>query len=229
MLFAPRLINSQETVAPEHVVGGPGWLSDRFDIVAQADGDLASDAQERPTRLNAMLRTLLEERFQVKVHTEMRETKTYALMLVNKDGKLGPRLQPSDCQTDAAPTPDPTGQNYPCGRFLGHLSSNQDARGITMAQLARSLADNGVVSRQVFDRTGLTGLFDVQIEFTSKNEPPPPLTLDCSPIAALRALSEDSGPNIFKALQEQLGLKLQDEKAEVEYLVIDHVEQPRLD
>jgi uncharacterized protein (TIGR03435 family) len=42
-------------------------------------------------------------------------------------------------------------------------------------------------------------------------------------------LSEDSGPNIFKALQEQLGLKLHDEKAEVEYLVIDHVEQLRLD
>jgi uncharacterized protein (TIGR03435 family) len=176
-----------------------------------------------------MLRALLEERFQVKVHTEMRETKTYALILANKDGKLGPRLQRSDCQTDAAPAPDPTGQNSPCGRFLGDVTGNQNARGITMAQLARSLAESGVVSRQVFDRTGLTGLFDFQIEFTSKNEPPPPLTLDCSPIAALRTLSEDSGPNIFKALQEQIGLKLQDEKAQVEYLVIDHVEQPTPD
>jgi uncharacterized protein (TIGR03435 family) len=173
-----------------------------------------------------MLRALLEERFQVKVHTEMRETKTYALILANKDGKLGPRLQPSDCQTDAAPAPDPTGQNSPCGRFLGDVTGNQNARGITMAQLARSLAESGVVSRQVFDRTGL---FDFQIEFTSKIEPPPPLTLDCSPIAAVRTLSEDSGPNIFKALQGQLGLKLQDEKAQVEYLVIDHVEQPTPD
>jgi uncharacterized protein (TIGR03435 family) len=159
----------------------------------------------------------------------MRETKTYALILANRDGKLGPRLQPSDCQTDAAPAADPRGQNYACGRFPGDLAGNQNARGITMVQLARSLADRGVVSRRVFDRTRLTGLFDFQIEFTSRNEPPPPLTLDGRPIAALRTLSEDSGPNIFKALQEQLGLKLQDEKAEVEYLVIDHVEQPTPD
>ena len=74
---------------PGQIVGGPVWLSDRFDIVGKAEGDLVPDGQGRPTRLIAMRRALLEERFQVKVHTEMRETETYALVLANKDGKLG--------------------------------------------------------------------------------------------------------------------------------------------
>jgi hypothetical protein len=116
----------------------------------QAEGDLAPDAQGRPTRLIAMLRALLEERFQVKVHTEMRETQTYALMLSNKDGRLGPRLKPSDCHgPDIAPPPDPTGQSHPCGRFWGNLTGNQNARGIALAQPARSLAGYWVISRPV--------------------------------------------------------------------------------
>jgi uncharacterized protein (TIGR03435 family) len=210
---------------PGQIVGGPGWLADRFDIVAKAEGDLLPDAQGRPTRLIAMLRALLEERFQVKVHTEMRETQTYALMLANKDGKLGPRLKRSDCAgPDIAPPPDPTGQSHPCGRFWGNLTGNQNARGIALAQLARSLAGYWVISRPVFDQTGLTGLFDFQIEFTPAFLASP--NPDAPPIANPSA---DSGPNIFTALQEQLGLKLQGEKTQVEYLVIDHAEQPTPD
>jgi uncharacterized protein (TIGR03435 family) len=134
---------------PGQVVGGPSWLSDRFDIVAKAEGDPAPDAQGRPTRLIAMLRTLLEERFQVKVHTEMRETQTYALMLASKDGRLGPRLKPSECHgPDIAPPPDPTGQSHPCGRFWGTLTGNQNARGIPIAMLARSWrSSQGQVAR----------------------------------------------------------------------------------
>jgi uncharacterized protein (TIGR03435 family) len=210
---------------PGQIVGGPGWLSDRFDIVAKAEGDLVPDAQGRPTRLVAMLRALLEDRFQVKVHNEMRETQTYALVLANKDGKLGPRLKPSDCHgPDTAPPPDPTGQAHPCGRFWGNLTGNQNARGIEMVQLARSLAGYWVISRPVFDRTGLTGLFDFQVEFTPAFLLAP--NPDAPPIANPSA---DSGPNIFTALQEQLGLKLQGEKAQVEYLVIDRAEQPTPD
>ena len=210
---------------PGQMVGGPGWLSDRFDIVAKAEGDLVPDAQGRPTRLVAMLRTLLEDRFQVKVHTEMRETQTYALVLVNKDGKFGPRLKVSDCKgPDLAPPPDPTGQSHPCGRFWGNLTGNQNARGIQIGMLARSLAGYWVISRPVFDHTGLTGLFDFNMEFTPaflQNSNP-----DGAPIPNPAA---ETGATIFTALQEQLGLRLQSEKAPVEYLVIDHVEKPTPD
>jgi uncharacterized protein (TIGR03435 family) len=137
--------------------------------------------------------------------------------------KVGPRLKPSHCHGPNIPSPD-TGQSHPCGRFWGNLTANQNARDIALAQLARSLAGYWVVSRPVFDRTGLTGRFDFQIEFAPAFLASP--NPDAPPIANPSA---DSGPNIFPAPQEQLGLKLQREKRPVEYLVIDHAEPPMPD
>jgi uncharacterized protein (TIGR03435 family) len=210
---------------PGQIVGGPGWIgTDRFDIVAKADGDLVPDAQGRPTRLIAMLRSLLEQRFQVKVHTEMRETQTYALMLANKDGKVGPALHESkaDCYSPANPPPKTPDPARLCGIRGGN--GNVTALGVTMAQTARGFANYPIVSRPVTDRTGLAGLYDWHIEVTPAflNGPNP----DSPPIANPAA---DSGPNLFTGLQEQLGLKLQGEKTPVEYIVIDHVEQPTPD
>jgi len=90
--------------------------------------------------------------------------------------------------------------------------------------MAANYANYPVVGRPVTDRTGLTGLYDWHIEFVPAflNGPNP----DSPPIANPAA---DSGPNLFTAIQEQLGLKLQGEKTQVEYVVIDHVEQPTPD
>jgi uncharacterized protein (TIGR03435 family) len=212
---------------PGQIVGGPIWLgSDRFDIVAKAEGDLAPDALGRPTRLIAMLRALLEERFKVNVHTEKRETQTYALMLSNKDGKLGPALHESkaDCYSVANPSPqgEPPDPTRLCGIRGGN--GNITALGVTMRQAAANIATYPLVNRPVIDRTGLGGRYDWHIEVTPAflNGPYP----DSPPIPNPAA---DSGPNLFTGLQEQLGLKLQGEKAQVEYLVIDHAEQPTPD
>ena len=212
---------------PGQIVGGPGWLgSDRFDIVAKAEGDLGADAQGRPTRLIAMLRALLEERFKVKVHTEMRETPTYALVLSNKDGKLGPAVHESKVDCYSATNRPPQGQPPDPARFCAIRGGNGNvtAVGVTMEQAARSFANYPVVSRPVKDRTGLTARYDWHIEFTPAfvNGPNP----DSPPVANPAA---DSGPNLFTAMQEQMGVKLQGEKAQVEYLVIDHVEPPSED
>jgi len=91
--------NSIET--EQQIVGGSNCLkSDRFDVVAKATGNLEADQTGRPARLLAMLRTLLEDRFRLRVHTELREASVYLLVLAGKDAKPGPRLRPSsqDCQ-----------------------------------------------------------------------------------------------------------------------------------
>jgi uncharacterized protein (TIGR03435 family) len=98
-----------------------------------------------------------------------------------------------------------TGPNRPaCGSFTA--GSTLIAGGITLAQLASSLSRR--VDRIVVDRTGLNGLFDVDLQW-----------------AAVTAASND-GPSIFTAVQEQLGLRLERARAPVEVLVIDSVEPP---
>jgi uncharacterized protein (TIGR03435 family) len=90
-------------------------------------------------------------------------------------------------------------------------------KAISMTQLATSLAP--FVSRFTVDKTGLTGSFDVELKWTP----------DPSPNAGGSALPEpasDSGPSIFEALQEQLGLKLISEKGPVAVLVMDRLEEP---
>jgi uncharacterized protein (TIGR03435 family) len=213
------------------IVGGPSWVaSDGFDIAAKADGELTPGPRAsadwpdgRPDRALAMLQNLLEDRFKVKVHTEKREVSIYALVLANRGGKLGPRLQPSDCTHPRAATQGPTDSAPACGRFSGLLTGNQNGHGVTLAQLG-ALSTYWSIRRPVLDRTGLSGAFDFHIEFTPSFVPAP------NPGAPMVANpAADSGPNLFTAFREQLGLKLESTRAPVDVLVIDHVEQPTPD
>src|SRR5215475_12790417 len=88
---------SGPSLTPDQVVGGPPWINtDRFDIVAKAEGDLMFDVEgRRPARVIAMLKTLIEDRFKVKVHTESRRMPAFVLTLAHRDSRLGPQLQES--------------------------------------------------------------------------------------------------------------------------------------
>jgi|SRR5262245_17215138 len=176
--------------------GGPDWIdADHFDIEATAVGT--------PTReqMIAMLRAMLADRFSLQVRQEMRQRPIYALTFARRDGRLGAQLKPS-----ASECPNGPGT---CGVQMdnGALRS----KGITMPRLASELS---FVGRKVIDRTGLSGAFDVNLEWMPE-EPgagaPPP----------------DSLPSIFTALQEQLGLKLEASTGPVDVLVILRAERPR--
>jgi uncharacterized protein (TIGR03435 family) len=197
--------------------GGPEWIqSERFDVVAAVpEGAQSAD-------ISRMLRTLLEQRFHLVVRAERRELPIYELRLARADGKLGPRLAPStlDCAAllagrgNAAPLPP-----QPDGRPTCRVSAfGQHFRGggSSIAMLAGVLRQQ--VLRPVEDRTGLTGLFDFDLD-------------DFSPEGRdLGAPSAAGGPpSIFTALQEQLGLKLESTRAPVEVFVIDKVERPTED
>jgi uncharacterized protein (TIGR03435 family) len=207
-------------------VGGPSWLAaDRFDIAAKAEGDVYPNQAGGIARLLGMLNRLITERFRLVVHTEMREMPFYLLVLANKDGRLGPQLHPStiDCpepKPDQAPAPpDPVRW---CG-FRGVGSGIVSGQGVTLVQMATIFSGYGEVRRPVFDRTGLTGKFDLHIESAPALPGP---NADASLVPNPQA---DSGPSVFTALQEQLGLKLESTKGPVDVLVIDHAERPTPD
>ena len=214
----------------QQLVGGPNWIgNDRFDIVAKMEGDpvpVAPGAGPDPMML--AMRTLLAERFKLVVHKETRELDVYALMPAKPGGKPGPALKPSttDCQQlmlarRGGPPPPPPDPNGPvqCG-LRGSIGRIQMG-GFLMSEFARSL--QGQAGRLIVDRTGLTGPYDLELTFAQDrpNAPPPP-GVDVPPV-------DPNAPNLFTALQEQLGLKLESTRAPIEVLVIDSVEQPSLD
>ena len=156
-----------------------------------------------------MLRTLLEDRFKLKTHTEPRDADTYNLVLANGGGKLGAGLRPStvDCPVQIPGMPrDP-------GRWCGVRGSPTigvlSGQGVTIKDIVSILSIFPTIARPVRDRTGLEGRFEFRVEFTPVTD------------AAV-----DTGVSLFTAFQEQLGLKFQNEKARILFPVIDSAEHP---
>ncbi len=175
------------------ISGGPSWMSsdsDRFDITAIAPGEGA------PTKdnISLMLRMLLADRFQLKVHRDTQERPVYALVV----GKNGPKLKESAPNRESSVTAG------------GGRTAQITMANVTMERLAIQLSSG--LDRPVVDKTGLTGHYDVKLNWIPEFAGPPPPGSD--------------GVNIFTAVQEQLGLKLQPQKVPIEILVIDHVEKP---
>jgi uncharacterized protein (TIGR03435 family) len=206
------------------IEGGPSWLnSDRFDIVARAEGAAP------PDQFRAMLRALLQERFKLSAHHETRELPIYALVVARSDGKTGPHLRPAtvDCDTVGrgnAPPPIPQSptERLPCG--MRQSPGRILAGGVQMAPLVETLSN--FMDRLVVDRTGLKGNFDLELEWTPDQLPQPGTGL--APPSAFPPPPADA-PSIFTAIQEQLGLKLESTKGPVDVLVIDSVERPAED
>ena len=155
------------------------------------------------------------------VHNETRELPTFALVLARSDGKLGPQLTKSDFDcaaylAGAHALPEP-GQTPNCGTRVGVGALSGKA--IPMSQLAASLAP--LLSRFTVDKTGLTGGFYVQLSWTPEQAHP-----SIPGSGSSDAAPDLSGPSIFTALQEQLGLKLVTQKGPVAVLVLEHIEEP---
>jgi uncharacterized protein (TIGR03435 family) len=217
------------------IVDAPKWMSvERFDIVAKAAGNLPPPRPGNPGD-QLMMRSLLADRFKLVVHQETRELASYALELARRDGKLGPQLRPStvDCAAIAAarersgePPPGAQGVERPqCGfRATGGRATGGQmmAGGFPFSQLAVVLSQ--MLRQVVIDKTGLTGNFDFELNWT-------PDEVSQRPSAGAPSLpaTDPIGPSMLTALQEQLGLKLRWGKGLADVLVIDHVERPTPD
>jgi uncharacterized protein (TIGR03435 family) len=188
------LIEGSYSLNPNEIIGAPAWTeSDQFDINAAFEGEHTGK------RLDAMMRTLLEERFALKAHFETRELPTYRLVLARKDGILGPQLLKAvDC---AAPNRAP-----PCGMSWG--ANDLRESGQSIRYFLNSL--ESAVGRRIDDQTGLNGNFDLRLVWS-------------------RGPDDTEHPEIFTALQEQLGLKLESTRGPVKILVIDSIQRPTTD
>jgi uncharacterized protein (TIGR03435 family) len=194
----------------DQIIGGPSWIGvDRFDIDAKARDQ--ADTPGAPTRLPERLQTLLRDRFRLRVHTETRNMPAFALVAARRDRKLGPQLREStiDCSPAGTSTTNPDSDRR-CGiRAVGGVITG---RGVSAGELAGNLSGYSAVDRHVTDRTGLTGRYDFRLEYS-------PAFLEAG----------GSGPSLFTALTEQLGLTLQAETVALPVLVIDSVEKPTPD
>jgi uncharacterized protein (TIGR03435 family) len=232
-----RLVYAAYQLQPFQVVGGPPWQNtNRFDINAKAIDGLATKDQ-----LLELLKTLLADRFKLRVHTETREISTYALAV---------KRRPFQLRSSTATCPDPEvqeqqrletlakggsaeskpGETRPCAIDLRPSTSapgsiTLQATGQTMRSLALALTP--LIGRLVVDKTGLTGRYDFN------------LTVDLQTLAQLSADLGDNRrplppgspdtPALITQLQEDLGLTLDSQRGPGEILVIDSAEPPTPD
>jgi uncharacterized protein (TIGR03435 family) len=196
------MVAAAYSVTPRTISGGPSWIdSDPYDILAATPGEVRPSLDDQML----MLRTLLADRFQLVFHTEQKEFSIYALTAAKNGVKLKESAAPPDEQ------PMLINRVFP-GDFI-----QLPARNATMAQFA-SMLQRAVLDRPVVDKTGLTGRYDFDLEWT------PDETQFDGRMPPIKA--ENSGkPDLFAAVQ-QLGLRLESAKGPVSVIVIDHVERP---
>src|SRR5260370_593319 len=229
IVFAYKITPSMEYVELSQL---PKWATtDRYDIQAKAEGNPTKD------QMRLMMQALLADKFKLVVHYETRQVPVLALVM-DQPGKLGPLLQqhPDDAPcptTPMVPSPAPTASPEPekvdtrfpitCGGILDMVPSapgrlRAGARNVSMELIASSLmgGPNGP-NRPILDRTGLTGRFDVALEFSPEGKRSSPSSGNVQP--------ESRGPTFAQALKEQLGVKLEPQTAPVDMLVIDYVAQ----
>ena len=199
------------------VVGGPAWInSEGYDIEVKPGTDTD------PKQWWLMWQTLLADRFELRLHRETRELPVYVLTAAKNGFKL-PAAKQADCVSFPPGTPPryvpgKVDCGYVSGPIGGYEAGLLHIKGskVHVADLIRELTS--ILDRPVLDKTGFTGEFDLDLSFTRDE--------------ALRGFPGYGGPadpklpNIFAALEEQLGLKLAPAKGPVEVLVVDHAERP---
>jgi uncharacterized protein (TIGR03435 family) len=189
-----NLIAPAYNIPQYNMVGGPSWLAeDKFNIEATAGRDDVTRDQ-----VLAMLRTLLEERFKLKVHRETKDGDVYVLLQAKGGHKMKPPADNTRRPLIIMHRNTPVDQ-------VG-VSYTEEGRNATLPQLTQRLS--GILHAPVSDQTGITGNYDFVLDHR---------TLD-APL--------DVGPSVFESIQSELGLKLEARKGPVEILVIDHAEKP---
>jgi uncharacterized protein (TIGR03435 family) len=205
----------------EKVRGGPDWVHssrDKYAIEAIAPG-----VTERTVLMGAMLRTLLEERFQLRLHRASEEVAMFALTVAKSGFKLKP-MKVGECDPNAGPPPYAEGAKPNCGNLM-MLNSGGVVRwtfsGSPLSSLASMLSRT--LGVHVIDRTNITDRFMMQFNFVH----------EASGIrdASGRDVTDSivRGPTVHDALNDQLGLKLDRLKAPREYIAIDHIQRPTPD
>lgn len=222
------LVQQAYGVQDFQISGGPGWISsDRYVIEGKVTDapvapppDYVKMTEEQRQKMieanRALLRALLEDRFQLKVHHETKEMQVYALVVA----KGGPKMK-----DDGGKTSDPNMKAGMMRMGPANLTGSQ----MPISALVTTLSQQ--VGRTIIDQTGLKGNYDFDLKWTP--DMPQGGGFFGGPVAPPGAQAppppDPNGPTLFTAIQEQLGLKLEPQRGPVEVLVIDSAERPTED
>ncbi len=212
-----ELITFAYNIREFQLSGEPGWVGiDRYDVTSKIDTAGVREPldprtmtdQQRQTRADQMrerVRSLLADRFKLVVHRETKEAPVYALRVA----KSGPKLE------EAKEIGGRQGLSTQRGRVQGFAAP--------MGMLATMLSMN--VGRLVIDKTGLMQKYNFVLTFVPEVGTNGTMGLK-GPSEVIEPATDPSGATLFTALQEQLGLRLESERAPVDTIVIDHIEKP---
>ena len=198
------LIKFAYEVHPRQITKGPAWLdSDNYDLTAKPD----KEGMPSLKQMRMMVRKLLADRFQLSFHTEKKELPVYAITVAKTGAKLS--------KNESNPNGNPGYGGGPAGMRV--INS-------TIAEFAGFVL-NEALEQPVVDQTGFGA---TRYDFVLKWTPDAAQTQPGGPFAGARPAAEsaDAPPDIFAAMQQQLGLKLESTKAPVDVMVIDRVERP---
>lgn len=227
----------------DRVLGGPDWAgSTRFSITATTAGEAGRERAQR------MLQAMLGDRFGLTLHREQRELPVYLLTLARRDGSFGPGLRragaacapmtPPKFDDLGVPPPPPPPPPPPGGSSMRPLLEREttlrcptmffpggvSARAIVFDEFVYRLSR--FAARPIVDRTGLGGEFDIDLFYQfelSSSAPGGPAVGGPGPGVAAPA---GSGPSLFSAVQDQLGLRLEGGRAPIDVVVIDSARPP---
>jgi len=183
----------------DEIVGAPDWLYEEpYDLIARFA------RTPTPEQRQAAWRSLFADRLKLRAHLERREKDTFDLVLA-RPGRVSPNLKQSDVDCAAAEA----AAECTSGFTRGALTT----RGMAMTDFARVIQPT--TGRIVFDRTGLTGTYAFSLKFSPTR-----------PGAPLDPNARTEMPDIFAAMQDQLGLKLERSRGAVDVLVIEQIDPP---
>jgi uncharacterized protein (TIGR03435 family) len=197
--------------------GGPDWIrsgESAYDIEAKANADdlKGLSAEDRAKKLHSMLQALLAERFKLTIRRDSKEQPVYVLTVA----KNGPKLQKS--QLEEKDCEDPKNQCHFGGAGQGR---GIHVKAFNMTELAVSVSN--FTDRPLIDRTGLSGLYDIDTDGWVPMRPRP--ARPDGPTAEDIAMADPTRPTL-NMIFDKLGLKMESSKAAIEYFVIDRVEKP---
>ena len=201
-------------------LGAPNWVSsDRYDIEMKLDSVTADRLQtlssaDRKVAWEHMIQTVLSERFGLKAHRDTREFPVYFLVVA----KGGPKLRESKPNPDDPKAP----KNAVWHESMKNGMMIMPAQLMPIEQLASRLSS--IVGRVVLDRTGLPGRYDFTLQFADERSARP-ISVGTGNGQPVPSAQDPDDVSVFKALQDQLGLKLESGKGPIEIIVIDHIER----
>jgi uncharacterized protein (TIGR03435 family) len=217
------VLNAYSSGLQIQITGGPSWFNElRYDIEAKfvpevGDALKKLNPDDRGFVRRYMMQQLLKERMNFAAHVDTKEVPSYDLIV----GKNGPKLKASDPNAK---------ENGSMRMMMDQGRMVMTAKGMAMAGLARNLS--GAAGRPVFDKTGLTGIYDINLEYAPERMngvgvggPVPPGGGAAGSAPEVPA-DPVGGPLIISALEEQLGLKLVSSRGPMQVVVIEHMDKP---